>query len=143
MIPVHNKKLVYPMTLAVVFIGGGLFYYSNQPFPNITPEENTNGKIVQGGEYKIELRENGFSPKEITIQMGERVTFITKTGKGFWPASDPHPTHDYLPGFDPDEPLESDESWSYIFTEPGNWRYHDHLNVSFRGEITVLLKWYS
>jgi len=138
MISVHNKKLVYPMTLAVVFIGGGLFYYSNQPFPNITPEENTNGKRVQGGEYEIELRENGFSPKEITIQIGETVTFTARTGRGFWPASDPHPIHDYLPGFDPDEPLESDESWSYTFTEPGNWRYHDHLNVSFRGEITVL-----
>ena len=54
MISVHNKKLVYPMTLAVVFIGGGLFYYSNQPFPNtcsiiVRPSQTTEKATLDFG----------------------------------------------------------------------------------------------
>ena len=133
-----NKKIVYSLAFAVIFIGGGLFYYSNQLFANIALEKENTSKVGSGKKYIVELRESGFYPEEITIQTGERVTFATKTGKNFWPASDPHPIHDYLPGFDPGKPIASDESWSYTLNKPGSWRYHDHLNVSFRGEITVL-----
>ncbi|MCH7883578.1 hypothetical protein IIA95_04190, partial [Patescibacteria group bacterium] len=88
--------------------------------------------------YIVELRDNGFYPSELLVKTGDTVTFITKRGKEFWPASNPHPIHDYLSAFDPGRPVPPGKEWSYTFQAPGTWRYHDHLEVSSRGEITVL-----
>ncbi|MBI2108576.1 MAG: hypothetical protein HYT93_00140 [Parcubacteria group bacterium] len=88
----------------------------------------------------IELRETGFYPKTITIIQDDAVLFRTKLNETFWPASDPHPIHNYYPeeNFDPQRALGPDEEWQFTFTQAGTWRYHDHLNPSLRGEITVL-----
>ncbi|MBI2618238.1 cupredoxin domain-containing protein [Candidatus Kaiserbacteria bacterium] len=94
------------------------------------------------GEHGIVLREGGFYPSSLTIQTGDSVFFKTMMADNFWPASDPHPIHTYYPEnvFDSQRPIAPNESWQFIFNEPGTWRYHDHLNPSLRGEITVLPK---
>lgn len=95
-------------------------------------------KTFSGKEYVVELRDAGFYPREITIHVGDAVTFVTKRNQEFWPASDPHPTHEYLKGFDANGPISPGKRWTYIFREAGTWSYHDHLDVSFRGEIIVV-----
>lgn len=106
-------------------------------YKKFSPEKTT---LASAKEYTVELREDGFFPAEIIIADGDTVTFKTTGKKDFWPAGDPHPTHDYLSGFDPGHPIGVQEKWSYTFTEPGTWRYHDHLAVSFHGQVTVLNK---
>jgi len=88
--------------------------------------------------FSVELRDGGFYPSELTIKVGDSITFTTIRDKNFWPASDPHPTHEFLGGFDPARSLAAEEAWTYTFNYSGVWRYHDHLNVSFRGNVTVL-----
>jgi len=92
-----------------------------------------------GGEegYTVQLREDGFYPRELTIGKGDSVTFTATRGKPFWPASNLHPTHTIYPAFDAREPIDPDKSWSFTFTRPGEWRYHDHLTSSFIAKITV------
>lgn len=63
--------------------------------------------------------------------------FVTKRGGYFWPASNPHPTHEVYPEFDPRRPIEADSSWSFRFDKSGEWRYHDHLAPLFEGKIVV------
>ena len=88
--------------------------------------------------YTVELRDSGFSPTELTVRIGDTVTFKNAGTHAIWPASDPHPTHEDLSPFDPRKGVPPGESWSYTFTTPGSWRYHDHLNVTAQGEIFVL-----
>lgn len=85
----------------------------------------------------IEIRADGFTPTDLVITAGETVTFVNKNEKSMWPASDPHPTHENLSWFDPGAPLPPEKTWEHQFTKAGTWRYHDHLNVSLRGTITV------
>lgn len=85
----------------------------------------------------VVLRDDGFHPRTLTVSAGETVTFKNKTDKYFWPASDLHPSHDLYPDFDPQEPIAPDGTWSYTFTEPGTYRYHDHLAASYFGIIRV------
>lgn len=85
----------------------------------------------------VELKEDGFSPKEITIQAGDTVRFVTTRGKPFWPASNLHPTHEIYPEFDPKEPVNPGQSWSFRFDKAGTWQYHDHLAPLYRGVIIV------
>lgn len=87
--------------------------------------------------YKILLRDNGFYPAEISIRKGDTVTFVSETGKEFWPASDIHPTHGTYPEFDPQKPIVPGKSWSFIFEKTGKWKYHDHLNPLHRGVVVV------
>lgn len=86
----------------------------------------------------IELLDDGFHPAEVTIKNGGTVTFTSKTGGSFWPASNIHPTHEIYPEFDPQKPLEQNESWSFTFAKEGRWRYHDHIHASYTGVLVVL-----
>ncbi len=86
---------------------------------------------------KVNLTEEGFSPNPIAIKVGQAVIFTSSRDKPFWPASDLHPTHTIYPEFDPKRPINPNESWSFIFSKSGRWRYHDHLAPEFTGEIIV------
>jgi hypothetical protein len=48
-----------------------------------------------------------------------------------------HPTHGIYPEFDPRKQISPDDSWIFVFTNPGVWEYHDHLNSVFKGKIIV------
>ena len=87
--------------------------------------------------FSINLTENTFSPQQITIQKGDTVIFTTSRGIPFWPASDPHPTHDNYPGFDPKRPIPANEGWPFQFDRVGTWGFHDHLDPYYRGTVQV------
>jgi len=102
-------------------------------------------------ENTIEITSNGFSPKELTINQGDTVTWINKDTNEHWPASAMHPTHEVYPGssitkcgtdeqdliFDSCKGLKQDEEWSFTFDEKGTWNYHDHLVSGLYGKIIV------
>lgn len=92
--------------------------------------------------HVVELRDEGFFPREITIIAGDTVVFKNVGTSDAWPASDPHPTHEYAAGFDSAKALLPGESWSYTFREAGIFRQHDHLNPARTGTTHVLEKGY-
>lgn len=85
----------------------------------------------------ILLTDDGFSPAELTINVGETVTFVSSRGKFFWPASNLHPSHSVYSDFDPKEPIDPNNSWSFTFDKTGKWQFHDHLAPYFTGVIYV------
>lgn len=87
--------------------------------------------------YVIHRTAYGFEPRSLLIRAGDTVTFKSTTGEEFWPASGSHPTHQLYPEFDPKRPLAPNESWSFTFTRPGVWAFHDHLASKFQGSILV------
>lgn len=122
-----SKKLILGgMILGVVLIGG--FAASLLAAPS---EERT------GAVHEVVLREDGWEPREITIQKGDTVVFSTERDAPFWPASNLHPVHEIYPQFDPRRPIEPDATWSFTFTRVGEWEFHDHLYSPFTGRIIV------
>ncbi len=121
----------------------------------VNPEEGDSAIGLPEGskEYTIEITSAGFSPNRLTINAGDRVTFINKDTKGHWPASNDHPTHTKYPGsgigrcfggedvadnFDACRALQEGESWPFAFFEKGVWGYHDHRASSLTGSIEVV-----
>lgn len=92
---------------------------------------------AQPGDTIISMTPEGFLPEEVNIKQGETVTWVNNDTALRWPASNLHPTHAIYQEFDPQEPLDSGESWSFRFDKVGNWRSHDHLKPEFRGMIDV------
>ena len=96
--------------------------------------------FLSSGNPVIELREDGFYPKKITIREGETITFKTTRDTYFWPASNLHPTHTLYPEFDPAEPISPNKKWGFQFDQVGIWEYHDHIDPDARGIIYVINK---
>lgn len=93
--------------------------------------------VVESAAKTITYTDNGFSPATLAIKEGETVTFKNDSGKDFWPASGPHPTHTNYPEFDAKQAVASGGTWSFTFSRKGAWKYHNHLNPTFTGTITV------
>jgi len=100
---------------------------------------NNPNQAVLSGTAEIQITASGFNPTDITVKAGTVVKFINMDTVPHWPASNPHPTHTDLPGFDALKGLANDESYSFTFTQVGKWGFHDHLNpIDNRGSITVV-----
>lgn len=113
-----KKVLLVILTGLVVW---GIFYLNNRKPSSIT----------------VVLKETGFEPQITTIRQGDTVVFRSELGSQFWPASDIHPTHGAYPEFDPQEPIERGQNWSFKFDKKGSFRFHDHLNPFYMGTIKV------
>ena len=85
----------------------------------------------------IKYTDDGFVPKTVTIFHGEVVEFVNQSDQFFWPASNIHPTHEIYSEFDPEQPILPGESWSFIFSRVGEWRYHNHLDPVQTGRVVV------
>lgn len=105
----------------------------------------------EDGSTVIHMHDKTYEPSEVTILQGETVIFENVSTKARWPASNIHPTHTVYPGsdikdcwseeekvmFDACRGLAPGESFRFTFTKVGSWRFHDHLDSTIVGEITV------
>ena len=91
---------------------------------------STTSNALPGGALTVAYRVGSFLPKRLEAPAGQTVTFVNESDAPMWPASNIHPTHEILPGFDAKSPIEPGESWTFVFEEVGFWRYHNHLSPS-------------
>ena len=97
----------------------------------------------------VTYTDSGFSPSEIIIKRGEKVTFVNNSTHQMWVASAMHPPHMAYPGsdiklcgttdviFDECEGNDPGESWSFPFNIIGSWGYHNHLSATHFGRVIV------
>lgn len=102
-------------------------------------DENTKGEpgIIVSQIFTVIYTDAGYSPKEITIRVGDTVEFENNSSRSVWTASYIHPTHKILPEFDALKGYAPGETYSYLFKEFGTWQYHNHLKPSQTGTIIV------
>ncbi len=124
-----RKKYVWAVTVIAIFLVGiYLLALKNHNSKTPIPASKTK-EIIYGV--------NGYIPKEAFIKSGDTITFKNLGKSNMRPASDPHPSRDTYPNFDPKKEFQTGESWNFTFTEPGVWQYHDELNPSHQATITV------
>lgn len=79
---------------------------------------------------------NGFSPAMATVKSGSQITFENDSNQTIQVESDPHPTHTDNPQLNIGT-IAPGASKSATLTTTGNWGYHDHLDPSLTGRVTV------
>ncbi|MBI4171062.1 MAG: hypothetical protein HY514_05155 [Candidatus Aenigmarchaeota archaeon] len=114
--------------VATVFVAG----CTSGPSTDVAPQPGT-GDIVN-----VAVTDSGFVPEVVEIDAGDTVVWTnSRTNVNVWPASDDHPTHTKLPGFDPLRGIGKGQTYQFTFTKSGEWRYHDHLHPAVEGLIRV------
>ena len=102
----------------------------------ITPEATNAGEAMVE-KIEIKMTDTGFEPKSLTVKARTVVTFVNTGQEDHHVASAPHPQHTDLPGFDALKGVKPDESYEFKFAKVGTWKFHDHLNPTFFGNVTV------
>ncbi len=72
----------------------------------------------------------------ITVNSGDTVTFRNDTSNEIQVDSNPHPTHTDNTQLNIG-PIEPGQSKTVTLTNKGTWGFHNHLNPSDHGSITV------
>lgn len=145
--------------IGVILLGGLFFIFKPQTKPTqqqgtqtTSNSEPQNAMKASGETATIAMKVDGFEPKALTIRKGTKVIFKNEDSTERWPASAMHPTHTRYPGsgiekcdtpeekniFDACRGIAPGKEYSFVFTEVGEWSYHDHLNPSQFGKITVV-----
>lgn len=144
MIDRRNAILILLVLLFVGIVGFWLpFQRSTHPSP--VPSSQKSADVT------VEYQEGGFVPETITVSIGSTVAWQNSVGRPMWVASDPHPAHTDLEGFDQQRVINrvtppfstaahahGEGIYEYTFTKPGIWKYHNHLSPQHRGTITVV-----
>ncbi len=91
-----------------------------------------------------------FLPETVSIIESSTVVFENMSDKPMWVASNNHPNHKRYPvknttdclgsSFDQCKATGKGSTWSFTFTELGEWRYHNHERYFDEGKVIVLTK---
>ncbi len=146
-----NQKLllVVGAVILVLALGGGFLLLSNNsnqtdnssaqiqtPTSQPTETQESSPAMEQSEETQVELTSSGFSPKDITIKKGTKVVWTNNSGSTATVDSNPHPIHTSYPEMNLGQ-FGDGETLEFNFPEAGTFNYHNHLNSSQGGTVTV------
>ena len=140
------KKLIFGLIVLVLGVTVGTYVFRSEVKPTqvtgtggsevatLTPATESAQPVATA---TVTLTDNGFVPKALTVKAGTTVKFTNGSGRQMWVASNPHPTHTLLPGFDELTAVGKGGSYDYQFTKVGTWGYHNHLSPQIGGTVVV------
>ncbi len=138
----NNKNLVIIVSLISVAAIALVWFFFIKPqsaggksLGDKTGKANNCVQVV--GEAEVLMNNEEFNPRGMTVKVCTKVTFKNVGSEAHWPASNLHPTHGIYPEFDPQQGINPQYSWSFVFDKVGAWKFHDHLNPQIVGTINV------
>lgn len=161
----NNTGWAVVIIILVVLLGGWWWYSVSQtPAPTDTagtqlegtqtPDSGLVGGDAGVGDASapVEVRygASGFVPASVSIPRGQAVRFVNDTAGRMWVAADEHPTHAQYDATDrathcaegyagpaPFDQCEAGPSYTFIFTKPGTFEYHNHAAAQHGGTVVV------
>ena len=139
-----KSVIIILVVILLAAVAGLLGWYFTKEEPlsttstvtNTNTTATTNVEILKPPANTVWIMSGSFTPSVLTIEVGEKVTWVNKDDFIRRVASDPHPNSTDLPELVSND-LEKGESFSFSFTEEGEWSYHDYLNPIKHGKIIV------
>jgi plastocyanin len=142
----NANRIVMVGVIVLVILGLGGFLLTRSmnsakvlgATPQGTSSTKSNAVSLQGAQNSstIQITANGYLPMNLTIKAGTTVTWINSSGADVTVNSNNHPTHLLYPPLNLGR-VSDGGSVSLRFDTPGTYGYHNHLNPSQTGIITV------
>lgn len=140
--------MIAAIVIVVLIVAGVMLTRPKQPATPPTPSVQTptstesaaqtgatEGAVVKE-ETVVKVTSTGFSPKTVTIKAGESVTWMNDDTAVHAVNSAVHPTHQVYPPLNLGN-IQAGEKLSLTFPTAGTYKYHNHLNPSLTGSVTV------
>ncbi len=144
-----SKNAVLVAAGILILIVGGWFLMRPKQTSTVIPQADvatdpstesnavtTDGATVEETGNGVTITTNSYSPKDITIKVGESVTWTNSDSIVHTVNSAVHPTHQVYPPLNLDN-IQPGDKKSLVFPTAGVYKYHDHLNPSLTGQVTV------
>ena len=136
-------KAVLLAIAAVIIIGGGAYLAlhnssSTTQTPAPTHASSSSSKTATPPSAADTMAYDGtqFSPASLTVKAGSQVTIKNSSSQALQLQSNPHPAHtddtDLNVGL-----VAAGQSKTFTVTKTGTFGYHNHLDPSIQGKITV------
>lgn len=153
----NKKALIIGVVIAVVFVGGVFAVFmmdkdANAPASDsvATTQQSTQDQTSEQSNTQSEnvstntsnlaativFTDSGFSPDKTVVKKGATVTVKNDSKNPVQFSSDDHPSHRLETEMNL-RVLQPGESASFIITRVGSWGYHDHIDDSMVGTLTV------
>ncbi|MDB5265259.1 MAG: Plastocyanin [Parcubacteria group bacterium] len=97
----------------------------------------------------VAYTDQGFSPKNVSVSVGDTVHFVNQSASKMWVASNEHPTHTEYDGtnlqqhcatggsFDECKAVATGGTYDFTLTKAGTFDFHNHVRASDTGTIVV------
>lgn len=139
-----SKNVVIAAVVIIVLILAGWYFTRpksttpevSQPAPTASQSASASPSAVTTAKNMVSITANGYAPNSLTIKAGESVTWTNNDSADHTVNSDPHPTHTLYPFLNLGV-IKPGDSKSATFEKVGTYTYHDHLNPSNKGTVTV------
>lgn len=128
-----SKILIVIIVLVAVFGAFTFLMNKNSSTPSSTTPSamETNSQVAN-----VILGDSGFVPKDIIVKAGTKVVWTNSSGKTATVDSADHPTHRLNTFLNLGEFL-NNSFLQVVFDKAGKYNYHNHLNASETGTVTV------
>lgn len=101
---------------------------------------NANTSATAPKTAEVSMTSSGFSPRSVTIKVGDTVRWTNNSGSRAYPAPVFHPTHRAYAGIWDDDgtgQIANGQTYSFTFDTAGTYQYHDHLRPERTGTVIV------
>lgn len=130
-----SRNVWIGLALVVLILAGWFYMQSQKPQPAPSPAPQVQPEIMD--KNVVTVTSASFSPQEIIIKVGESVTWLNAGSEDHQVNSAPHPTHTTYQPLNTVGLLKPGDKQSLTFPTAGTYKYHDHLNPSLFGSVTV------
>lgn len=139
-----SGKVIIAVVLVAVLAGGAIWIgnsrkdsgKSSETSQNPNSSSNTSSSDNEQVAATITFNGSDFTLSKDTIKSGDKVKVVNNSQTDLEFDSDPHPVHTDNKELNIDM-VAPGESKTFTITKTGTWGFHNHLNASQRGSITV------
>ena len=134
----NRKPLISIGIIALVIIFGLLAWKTTKTSHQNSPTESSAAKRAPlPKEVTVILNKNGFSPKEVTINVGSAVRWKNESGSQETVNSDNYPTNQLHKELNFGV-FNNGSSVVYTFTKPDTYGYHNQFHHEQEGKVIVV-----
>lgn len=134
------KKKLIMILIALVLIGGGVYWFFIRSDSSTDEAEKKDTKNLTTSDVikatLITFTDEGFVPSEYLAGVNATLTVQNDTKSDLDFASDDHPTHTKNSELNVGV-VKAGESKTVTLTKTGKWGFHNHLDSTQVGKITV------